>query len=291
MFVPMKRILDAAYEGKYGVPAVPGFQELQVRAAIGAAEAARSPLILLTGNFADAALTNRFARTLAERAAVGIALCLDHSPTFEDCVLGIRNGVTAIMADRSKLPYPENAAQVAELTRVARAAGVSVEAELGHVGWGENYAVDGKIALTDPGSARRFFEETGIDALAVAVGTAHGTYSGEPKLDFQRLREINAACGKPLVLHGGSGSGEENIRRACELGIAKVNVVTDVLNAAYRAALEGDFHGNACHRFFPAISAAIERCVVHLCEVTGSAGRAEAPGEVGREGGISVEER
>jgi len=273
MFVSMRTILDEAYREKYAVPALPGFNEAMIRACIEAAVEARSPVILLTHNGGDPIFTHDIARYFGEKADVNVALCLDHSRSFEDGVMGIRTGVTDIMADRSTLPYAENAAQVGELARIAHAAGVGIEGELGHVGVGLNYAVDGVTALTEPEEAKRFFEETGVDALAVAVGTAHGVYAGTPKIDFERLRDIDAACGKPLVLHGGSGSGDENISKACTLGIAKVNIVTDVLTAAHQAALRNDYEGNSIHRFFPALSQAIREAAMRAFELTGSAGR------------------
>lgn len=277
-FVPMKEILDAAYAGKYGVPAVPGFNEIQIRASIEAAVQANSPLIFLTGNKGLPEFTHGLVRYFAEQVDVPVALCLDHSPSFEDCVVGIRTGCSAIMADRSMLPYEENVAQSKLLAEVAHAAGVSIEAELGHVGQGTNYSVDGVSMLTDPEEAKRFIDETGVDGLAVAIGTAHGTYSGVPKLDFERLKEIDAACQKPLVLHGGSGSGDENIHKACTMGVAKVNIVTDVLAATYKAVLDGDFHGNRGHQFYPALSTATKECVLRLFEITGSTGKAKSCG-------------
>ncbi len=279
MFVPMKKILDEAYAGKYGVPAVPGFNEIQIRASIEAAVQANSPIIFLTSNRGLPEFTHGLVRYFAEQVDVPVALCLDHSPSFEDCVMGIRTGVSAIMADRSMLPYEENVAQVKLLADVAHAAGVSIEAELGHVGQGNNYAVDGVSMLTDPEEAKRFIAETGCDGLAVAIGTAHGTYSGTPHLDFERLAEIDAACQKPLVLHGGSGSGDDNIHRACTMGVAKVNIVTDVLAATYNAVLAGDFHGNKGHQFYPALSTATKECVLRLFEITGSTGKAKSFGE------------
>ena len=276
MYVSMKEIVDAAYAGKYGVPAVPGFNEFLVRAAVEAALEARSPLIFLAGNWGEPEFTHGIVRYFAEKADVPVALCLDHSPTFEDCVVGIRTGCTAIMADRSRLPYDENVAQVKLLADIAHAAGVSVEAEIGHVGRGDNYAVDGVTGLTDPETAKRYAGETGVDCLAVAVGTAHGVYTGAPKIDFERLKAIDAACRIPLVLHGGSGSGDDNIRRACAMGIAKVNIVTEIVIAACQAAQAGDFEGNKAHGMFPAISGAIKKSVLRLFEVTGSAGKAGA---------------
>ncbi|MDR3086270.1 MAG: class II fructose-bisphosphate aldolase [Christensenellaceae bacterium] len=276
MFVPMKQVLDMAYAGRYGVPAVPAFNEIQVRASIEAAVEANSPLIFLTSNRGNPEFTHGIVRYFAEQAGVPVALCLDHSPSFEDCVMGIRTGCSAIMADRSTLPYEQNVEQVLILAKMAHAAGVSIEAELGHVGQGSNYAVDGVSQLTDPDEAKRFIAETGVDGLAVAIGTAHGTYSGVPKLDFERLKDIDAACGLPLVLHGGSGSGDENIHKACTLGVAKVNIVTDVLAATYQAVLDGDFKGNRGHFFYPALLEATKKCVLRLFEITGSTGKYKA---------------
>ena len=139
------------------------------------------------------------------------------------------------MVDRSTLPYEQNVAEVKDLVKVAHALGVSVEAELGHVGQGASYAADRDAGLTKPEEAVKYIEDTGIDMLAVAVGTAHGEYVGTPHIDFDRLVEIKKATnGFPLVLHGGSGSGDENLKKACQLGINKVNIYTDLAKAAVR---------------------------------------------------------
>ena len=292
MFVSMKEIIDAAYAGKYGVPAVPGFNELLVRASVEAAAEAGSPLIFLTHNRGDPEFTHGIARYFAEKADVPIALCLDHSRTFEDCITGIRTGCTGIMADRSQLPYDDNVAQVKLLADIAHAAGVSIEAEIGHVGRGENYVVDGVTALTDPEDARQYIAETGVDCLAVAVGTAHGVYTGTPKIDFDRLKAIDEACGTPLAMHGGSGSGDENIHRACTMGMAKINIVTDIIIANYETVLNGDFAGNKAHMMFPAISESIRKSVLRLFDITGSAGKAKlfaaGAGAAGNAGGSGI---
>ena len=276
MFVPMKEIVDRAYAGKYGVPAVPGFNEFLVRASIEAAVEAESPLIFLISNRGDPEFSHGVVRYFAEKADIPVALCLDHSNSFEDGVIGIRTGCTAIMVDRSTLPYDENVAQVKLLAQIAHAAGVSIEAEIGHVGRGDNYAVDRTRGLTEPGDAKRFFADTSVDCLAVAVGTAHGVYTGTPKLDFERLAAINEACGAPLALHGGSGSGDENLHRACQMGVAKVNIVTDIIIANYQAVLDGDFAGNKAHGMIPAISESTRKFVLSLFDITGSAGKAKS---------------
>lgn len=275
MLVPMKQIVDEAYAGGYGVPALPSANEIQIRATIEAAVEVNSPLIFLTSNRGNAEFNHGLVKYFADQVDIPIALCLDHSPSFEDCVMGIRTGCTAIMADRSQLPYEENVAQVKLLADIAHAVGVSIEAELGHVGQGSNYAVDGISALTDADEAKRFIAETGVDCLAVAIGTAHGAYTGVPKLDFDRLKEINDACGIPLVIHGGSGSGDDNLHKVCTMGVAKVNIVTDVLQATYRAILEGDFSGNNGHKLYPAIFEATKKEAIRSFGITGSIGKAK----------------
>jgi fructose-bisphosphate aldolase class II len=128
------------------------------------------------------------------------------------------------------MPYEDNIAQTAELVKIAHAAGISVEAELGHVGFGKDYDVEGQKYLTDPKEAVEFIERTGVDALAVAVGTAHGAYKGTPHIDFDRLAEIRKATNNfPLVIHGGSGSGDENLARLAKSGIAKINIANALI--------------------------------------------------------------
>ena len=277
-YVTMKEIVDRAYKEHYGVPAVSGFDELSVRAAIEAAEETNSPLIMISGNRSthDAVFFGNMVESIANKASIPVAACLDHSPSFEDAILGLRGGYSAIMIDRSSLPYEQNAADVKELARIAHAIGVSVEAELGHVGSGDNYAVDGSTALTVPEEAKKFIEETGVDCLAVAIGSAHGAYKGTPKLRFELLQEIDAACKTPLVLHGGSGTGDENIHHACELGICKVNIANDLFKAAYTAVSSKDMSGNGVYGFFPTIFNAMKNHVKHTFDVTGCTGKAWA---------------
>jgi fructose-bisphosphate aldolase class II len=178
------------------------------------------------------------------------------------------------MVDRSMLPYEENVRQVKEIVKIAHAVGVTVEAELGHVGMGDNYAVDGNTALTDPDQALEYIQETGVDCLAVAIGTAHGAYKGVPKLRFDLLEEINKKCNTPLVLHGGSGSGDENIHRACSMGITKVNIVNDLMQAAVRGVMSTDMSGNAAYGFFNVAYGAMKEAIKHCFDITGCTGKA-----------------
>lgn len=233
MLVTMKEILLKAREGKYAVPAPNIDNEHNARVAINVAEELNSPLIIGVPYHVnpDLQMLGRIVGDIAHRSNVPIAINLDHGKTFEQCISGIRAGFTSIMVDRSELPYDDNVREVKELVKIAHAVGVTVEAELGHVGSAYNYDVDGYNGLTVPEEAVKFVEETGIDCLAVAIGTAHGTYSGEPHIRFDLLEELAQKVPIPLVLHGGSGTGEGNLKRCAKVGIQKVNLSAELKHA------------------------------------------------------------
>jgi len=171
---------------------------------------------------------------LAHQSAVPVALHLDHGQNLDSIMKAIRYGFTSIMFDGSQLPFEENIARTAEIVRFAHAAGVSVEAELGHVGGteGQSDSEHDTELFTDPLEAAQFVSLTGVDALAVAIGSAHGVYKRKPKLDFTRLQKIKELVDIPLVLHGGSGISAEDFRRAIRLGVSKINIYTDLSQAA-----------------------------------------------------------
>ena len=162
---------------------------------------------------------------------IPIALHLDHGADFEICKSCIDGGFTSVMIDGSTF-HLKKCGKTKEIVAYAHERNVTVEAEIGHVGEGDSYHVEGNTMLTTPEEAKKFVEQTGVDSLAVSIGTAHGEYKGIPHLNFERLQEIATEVPIPLVLHGGSGSGDENLSKAVELGIAKVNICTDLLNAA-----------------------------------------------------------
>ena len=246
MLITMKEMLDRASKENYGVAAPNVAHELDARAVLQAAEMMNAPIILDVANGAtpDIIYYGKYITQLADKAAVPVAINLDHGGTYEEGVAAIAAGFTSIMVDRSTLPYEENVAQVRELVKVAHALNVSVEAELGHVGQGASYAADRDAGLTKPEQAVQYIKDTGIDMLAVAIGTAHGEYVGTPHIDFDRLVEIKKATnGFPLVLHGGSGCGDENLKKACQLGINKVNIYTDLAKAAVRQINEDGIPG------------------------------------------------
>ncbi|MEN6313707.1 MAG: class II fructose-bisphosphate aldolase [Clostridiaceae bacterium] len=276
MLVKMSEILGHAKLGAYGVPALGAIDELTFRACMDAAEEMRSPLIILCmdkGN-RDMNYFGRMITDLSIRSSVPVATVLDHTATFDSALTGIRAGFNTIMADRSQLPYDENAAQVGDIVRIAHAVDVEVEAELGHVGFGDNYTVDGSSALTVPEEAVRFVAQTGVDCLAVAIGTAHGVYKGQPKLRFDLLEELAQKIHVPLALHGGSGTGDENLAKTCRAGISKVNIVNDLYRSAYNAAVTDGMAGNRIYNLFPVMSKGYSDMAKHFMQVLGSAGKA-----------------
>ncbi|AGB19358.1 class II fructose-bisphosphate aldolase [Thermoanaerobacterium thermosaccharolyticum] len=229
MLVPMKNILDIAKSKGYGVAAPNVWELYSIKAAIEAATEEKSPIILdFHSSMGDIFEFSEIAKFMAKKASIPIAINLDHGQTFEDAIKAIRAGFTSVMVDRSTLSFEENITEVREIVKIAHAAGISVEAELGHVGSGQMYEVDRTKGLTDPNKAKEFVDRTGIDCLAVAIGTAHGLYKGIPHIDIDRLKEIKNKVDIPLVLHGGSNTGDENLKNAVKNGISKVNLFTDL---------------------------------------------------------------
>jgi len=277
MLLTMKEILDRANEGSYAVAAPNVSTELDARAAIEAAEEQNAPLILDVGYAAnpDIVFFGSYLTRLAEMSRVPIAINLDHGADYHSAMMALRAGFTSVMVDRSSLPYDENVAQVKEIVKIAHEMGVSVEAELGHVGQGSNYAVDRTAALTDPQQAKKYIEETGIDMLAVSIGTAHGAYKGVPKLEFDLLVEIKKVTGNfPLVLHGGSGTGDENLRKACQLGINKVNVANDLFRSACDTITAADLSGNGAYALWNLGREGYKKKLKECIEIYGSKDKA-----------------
>lgn len=233
-FVPAHGLLVRAREEGFAVGAF-NLNNMEFLQAIAeAAEEEDSPVILQVSQGAAryAGLPNivAMARAATEERRVPAALHLDHGTSFDMVVKCIQAGFSSVMIDGSKLPLDQNAELVSRVVSVARPAGVSVEAELGRIlGTEDEITVtDREATFTDPHEAARFVELTGVDSLAVAVGSAHGLYRGEPELDFQRLQEIALRVDIPLVLHGASGIPDEAVKKAVALGISKVNIDTEL---------------------------------------------------------------
>lgn len=232
--ISMVRELKKAQTGGYAVPCFDTFDMMGTAGIIAALEARRAPGIIgLYTRWMEQREGRAFVqlvRAMAEDATVPVSLVLDHGASFEHCVKALALGFSDVMYDGSKLPLDENIAQTKLIVRAAHALGAGVEAELGHVGSGHNYQSFGALGIgfTEPTAAERFVAETGVDALAIAIGTAHGQYQGEPRLALDLLAEIRARVAIPLVLHGGSGLTAPQFRSAIEGGVAKINIFTDL---------------------------------------------------------------
>jgi len=265
MFASGREVLRRALEGHYGVGAFNCNNMEAVQAIVSAAEDARSPVIVQTSegaiHYAGLEYLVALARTAAEQASVPVVLHLDHGQKIEVIERCLDAGYSSVMIDASALPFEQNMERTAEVVRLAKPYGASVEAELGRLkGVEDLVSVEEKDAvLVDPAEAARFVRETGVDYLAPAVGTSHGAFKfkGSGKLDLARLEQVREGCGVPLVLHGASGVPawvveeaerygakiggakgvpEDQIRAAIERGVAKINVDTD-LRLANLAAL------------------------------------------------------
>lgn len=232
MLVTAKKILDKAKKENYGVIAPNVFNLETIDAAVEAAAEENSPIILAYGESMEK-YTNIYefgaiATEIAYRSNIPIAIHLDHSFAFETCLKSIQAGFSSLMIDRSFKNYTDNVSETKEIVKIAHAVGVSVEAELGHVGSANSDNEEDYGNLTDPDLAADYVNKTGIDTLAIAIGTAHGVYKQEPCIDFERLKLIKNKVHIPLVLHGGSLTGDEQLARACREGICKVNIGTEI---------------------------------------------------------------
>ena len=245
MLVNMKDMLNKARDEHYGVAFFNAVNIEMARAVIETAEELGAPVIVGTAEVLlpamDLVHVAKYLMPMAKEASVPVAVHYDHGLTFERCMEALRLGFTSIMYDCSTLGYEENLARVEEMARICHGMGATIEGELGHVG---DNAGSGKLEnpsdyYTDPDLALDFVQRTGIDALAVAVGNAHGDYAFPPKLDFDRIEAISQKTGIPLVLHGGSGLSDSDFKTAVKLGISKINIFTDIDKAGKRGIEKG----------------------------------------------------
>jgi tagatose 1,6-diphosphate aldolase GatY/KbaY len=232
--VSTKQMLLEAQKGKYAVPAFNIHNLETIQVVVETASLLKSPVILAatpgTVKYAGIEYLLAIAEVAAGKHIIPIAFHLDHfedTDHLKDC---IDSGCKSVMIDASGEPFEDNVRKVKDIVEYAHSKGVTVEAELGRLGGQEDgLVVDARDSmLTDPEGAAEFVQRTGVDSLAVAIGTAHGLYKSEPRLDFERLAEINRRVNVPLVLHGASGVPEESVRRSIELGICKVNIATEL---------------------------------------------------------------
>lgn len=294
MLVSMKEILLQARAGHYGVPAPNVFDQRSIDACIRTAEEKKSPVILNIAYMEgfDIGFLASYSAGKARETEVSVAVNLDHGGSYEHIVKALASEFTSVMIDRSSKSFEENLEQTKEIVKIAHALGKSVEAELGHVG--NNVGIDvesnmGQVIETDEErrkfmtkvpDAVKFVEKTGVDCLAVAIGTVHGLYPKGflPKLDFDLLAELREALPVPLVIHGGSGSGDENLARACREGVCKVNVFSDLTKNGRDYAAQGDMKfKNPVENMMPTVTSfyiGYSDMLAHYFELLGSAGKA-----------------
>ena len=233
--VTLEEILRSTRKEKYAVGSFNAANHSMAEAILSVSEELGLPVILglaeVQFRYVDLERFVPYLRQRIEGMATPVALHLDHGLSLETVYRGLDLGFSSVMIDASSFPYEENVALTRQVVRRARSYGASVEAELGQVGGGEGNLEQGTEAdaagYTDPSQARDFVENTGIDALAVSIGTVHGPFKGKPRLDLERLAEIRSLVEVPLVLHGGSGLSEDDFRRAVACGISKINVFTE----------------------------------------------------------------
>ena len=240
MLVNLQTIIGMAEEGEYCIPAFNVYNVETVMGIVDAAEEAKAPVIIQiyprlineeVGFYIAPAII-----AAAHRASVPICLHLDHGPSEWEATRALRYGFTGIMLDGSVHPLEENIAITKHIVETCKAAGIGVEGEIGHVGSVNDEAMD---EFTDPEEAAKFVKETGVTCLAVLIGNAHGHYKKPPCLDIERVKAIRKATGNiPLVLHGGSGIPDEQVKAAIKAGIRKMNIGTDVCCAFAEGTLE-----------------------------------------------------
>ncbi len=240
MLVNSKEVLLHAMKNNYAVPATNFIDLDSARTFVNVAEKLNKPLMLPFAqahkdllSLEEAALIGKY---LAKKVSVPVVLHLDHGEDFDFIQQAIDLGFTSVMIDASKEKLEENIRLTKEVVAYAHQKNVTVEAELGHVGAGTNYENHETTdsIYTEVKDVKTFLEQTNVDSLAISIGTAHGAYKGTPILNFERLEEIHRMVEVPLVLHGGSSSGNENLNRCAVSGISKINIFTDFLQAAFR---------------------------------------------------------
>lgn len=283
MLVTGNEILLHAQKNGYAVGAFNINNMEIVQAIVDAANELNAPVILQASQggikYAGIEYISDLGKTASRLAKVPVTLHLDHGTDFDQVMLCIRNGFSSVMIDGSRFALEENIAYTKKVVEIAHAVGVSVEAELGKIGGTEDHITvsERDATFTDPEEARRFVEETGVDSLAIAVGTAHGVYKGEPKIDYDRIKAIREVVSIPLVLHGSSGVPYEALRKAISLGICKINIDTDV-RATFAKAVKNFFADNPDEidprKILGPARKAMTETVKEKIEVFGSVGKA-----------------
>ena len=243
MLVNLNEVLKKAQKEKYAVGLFNTTDTDMLQAVIEAAEESNSPVILGTAEvllpYGELKLIAPSVIAAAKCASVPVVVHYDHGLTFERCLEALKLGFSSVMFDGSAKPYGQNIEETKEIVKIAHAFGASVEGEIGHVGEAAQGDESLENMYTTAAEAKEYLENTGVDALAVAIGLAHGVYKKKPKLNIERLKEIADAVSVPLVLHGGSGLSDDDFKNTIREGIAKVNIFTDLCLAGERAMKDG----------------------------------------------------
>lgn len=243
MLVNLNEVLKKAQKEKYAVGLFNTTDTDMLQAVIEAAEESNSPVILGTAEvllpYGELKLIAPSVIAAAKRASVPVVVHYDHGLTFERCLEALQLGFSSVMFDGSAKAYGQNIEETKEIVKIAHAFGASVEGEIGHVGEAAQGDESLENMYTTVAEAKEYLENTGVDALAVAIGSAHGVYKKKPKLNIERLKEIAGAVSVPLVLHGGSGLSDDDFKNTIREGIAKVNIFTDLCLAGERAMKDG----------------------------------------------------
>ncbi|AKX85304.1 hypothetical protein LIU_11685 [Enterococcus durans] len=284
MLYTMKELLKVAKENQFAVPAFNICSYDMLKAIIEESERLNAPVILEIHPDEIAYLNDEFVasvRAYAHNSKVPVVIHLDHGGTVKDVLRAIRNGYTSVMIDASLQSFEDNLAITKEVVALAHAVGVSVEAEIGTIG--NNGSAEGgaaNIIYTDPEQAKHFVEETNIDSLAIAIGTAHGLYPKDktPKLNIELLKELNQQIDKPFVLHGGSGNPDVEVSESVRYGVAKVNLSSDLKSVffdALREVLSDNPEMYEPNAVYPYANKKVQEVVKHKMGVLNTIGKAE----------------
>lgn len=285
MLYTRRSILDVANEHNFAIPAFNISDWAMFNGVMDISEELAAPVIIAIHPDEVAHITTDLIPAMhsrAHRSSVPVAIHWDHGGTYEQIITAIRAGFTSVMIDASLLPFSENVTLTRKVVEAAHAAGIQVEGELGTIGANDSYGEYGaaEIIYTNTADAVRFVEETGVDSLAIAIGTSHGLYPVDknPELRHDLLQEIKAATGIPLVLHGGSANPDAELRRAVELGINKINISSDIKVSYHnrmREVLGTDEHLREPNVIQPEPIAAMKTTAAEKIELFNAAGKSD----------------
>ncbi len=283
MLVSSLELIQKARESKVAIPAFNIHNLETIQGVVQGAVAQRSPVIIQTTpgtlKHGEIEYISAIVKAAAVKHDIPMVLHMDHCPSFETIVACLTNGYTSVMIDGAHLPYDENVALVRKVVEMAHSVGVQVEGEIGKIGGVEDdlYVSEAEAAYTVPEEAKQFVDDTGVDTLAVAIGTAHGMYKGTPKLDFERIKLIDSLVSVPLVLHGASGVPNESVQKAIQYGMAKINIATELKNpmaVAIRESLKNPKE-NDPRNYMGAAKAAVAKVVEEKIILCGTQGLAD----------------